>query len=79
MKKATRKALMKSNDFPWEEQDMHTNLNGYSPCPVCDGDGLEAVEVFKSQSFSRDTGEPYEELRHCETCDGSGEVMLEDK
>jgi hypothetical protein len=48
-------------------------------CPVCDGDGLEAVEVFKSQSFSRDTGEPYEELRHCETCDGSGEVMLEDE
>jgi RecJ-like exonuclease len=54
-------------------------MNSVGLCPVCDGDGLEAVEVFKSQSFSRDTGEPYEELRHCETCDGSGEVMLEDE
>ena len=48
-------------------------------CPVCEGEGLEAVEVFKSQSFSRDVGEPYEEMRHCEACDGSGEIALEDE
>ena len=48
-------------------------------CPVCEGEGLESVEVFKSQSFSRDVGEPYEEMRHCEACDGSGEIALEDE
>ena len=43
-------------------------------CPNCDGTGLETVEIFKTQSPDRDVGEPYEELRHCETCDGSGEI-----
>ena len=53
-------------------------MNSVGPCPVCDGDGLEAVEVFKSQSFSRDVGEPYEEMRHCEACDGRGEIEMEE-
>ena len=48
-------------------------------CPVCEGEGLESVEVFKPQSSSRDIGEPYEELWHCETCDGSGEIEMEEE
>lgn len=43
-------------------------------CPVCEGQGLETVEVARPQSFNRDVGEIYEELHHCENCDGSGEV-----
>jgi len=43
-------------------------------CPECDGDGIWLYrDYYVSQG-----GEPYEEMRHCETCDGSGEMMLED-
>jgi len=61
---------------PWlmERQEMNITVT----CPVCEGEGLESVEVFKPQSSSRDIGEPYEEMRHCETCDGSGEIEMEE-
>tara|TARA_R110000803_G_scaffold56858_1_gene114294 strand:+ start:273 stop:476 length:204 start_codon:yes stop_codon:yes gene_type:complete len=48
-------------------------------CPTCEGTGVEMVEVFKPQSFYRDVGEPYEEARRCETCDGSGQVDWEEE
>jgi DnaJ-class molecular chaperone len=47
-------------------------------CPVCDGEGLETIETICPQSYSRDVGEIYEELRHCERCNGAGEVTMED-
>ena len=50
-----------------------TEIND-TKCPNCDGTGLETVEIFKPQNPDRDVGEPYEELRKCETCDGSGEI-----
>jgi C4-type Zn-finger protein len=48
-------------------------------CPVCDGEGLETVDVPKPQSSSRDVGEIYEELRTCERCDGSGLIEMDDE
>ena len=47
-------------------------------CPVCDGEGLETIEIICPQSYSRDVGEIYEELRHCERCNGAGEVTMDD-
>lgn len=47
-------------------------------CPVCDGEGLETVDVPKPQSSSRDVGEIYEELRTCERCDGRGVVEVDE-
>ena len=49
------------------------------PCPDCDGDGVVTVEVPKPHSPSRDIGELYEELHHCELCDGLGEIEREDE
>ena len=49
------------------------------PCPICEGDGLMTVEVPKPQSFSRDVGELYEELHHCDSCNGLGEIEREDE
>ena len=43
-------------------------------CPDCEGDGIVAVEVAMPHSPSRDIGELYEEMHHCEMCDGLGEV-----
>lgn len=48
-------------------------------CPDCEGDGVVAVEIAKPQSFSRDIGEIYEEIRNCELCSGSGEVERDDE
>ena len=52
---------------------------GVVECSICDGEGLETVEVAKPQSFSRDVGEIYEELHPCERCDGSGYIEVEDE
>jgi len=46
-------------------------------CPDCD-DGIAIVTVYKPQSFSRDIGEPFEIAEHCQTCDGSGEIEMEE-
>jgi DnaJ-class molecular chaperone len=61
------------NLYKWIDA-MEEYSHSTMACPNCDGTGLETIEIFKPQSPDRDVGEPYEELRHCETCDGSGEI-----
>lgn len=43
-------------------------------CPMCEGEGVETVDVPMPHSSSRDVGEWCEEDRECERCGGNGSV-----
>ncbi len=54
-------------------------MEDWIKCPDCDGEGVADFEVPMPHSPSRDIGELYEEMHHCELCDGLGEIEREDE